>query len=52
MSKVSKRMIIEVKAVARGYRTGKLKVTNVTHDQNEKLGNNRVRECARDNFLT
>jgi hypothetical protein len=41
-----------VKAVARGYRTGKLKVTNVTNDQNEKLGNNRVRECARDNFLT
>jgi hypothetical protein len=52
MSKVSKRIIIEVKAAARGYRTGKLKVTNVTNDQNEKLGNNRVRECARDNFLT
>ncbi|MDB5927172.1 MAG: hypothetical protein JWN13_6108, partial [Betaproteobacteria bacterium] len=31
-------VVVDVKAVARGYRTSKLKGTNVTNDKNEKIG--------------
>jgi hypothetical protein len=31
-------VVVNVKAVARGYRTSKLKGTNVTNDKNEKIG--------------
>jgi sporulation protein YlmC with PRC-barrel domain len=31
-------IVVDVKAVARGYRASKLKGTNVTNDKNEKIG--------------
>jgi hypothetical protein len=31
-------IVVDVKAVGRGYRTSKLKGTNVTNDKNEKIG--------------
>ncbi|MDB5922598.1 MAG: hypothetical protein JWN13_1534 [Betaproteobacteria bacterium] len=31
-------VVVDVKAVARGYRASKLKGTNVTNDKNEKIG--------------
>jgi hypothetical protein len=31
-------VVVDVTAVARGYRTSKLKGTNVTNDKNEKIG--------------
>jgi sporulation protein YlmC with PRC-barrel domain len=31
-------VVVDIKVVARGYRTSKLKGTNVTNDKNEKIG--------------